>query len=123
MIHGGDGNDVIRGGAQPSNLSNADQFGDGISDGGAGNDIVLGGGGHDRINGGDGDDKLYGGALADAYDCGAGNDVAFVENTLEGQYASSHGCEQVIVGDPSVGNPAFDGLNGAAHPGKTTGGG
>ncbi len=123
MLRGGAGNDVVHGGAMPANLSGADQFGDGISDGGAGNDIVTGGGAHDVLVGGDGDDILYGGALLDAYDCGAGNDVAFVENALEGQVASARGCERVVIGDPSASDPSFDGLNGAQHPGKTTGGG
>jgi Ca2+-binding RTX toxin-like protein len=87
------------------------------------NDDIDGGAGNDTIEGGDGDDVLYGGARLDRYDCGPGNDVAFVENALEGQVASSNGCERVVIGDPSISDPAFDGLNGAAHPGKTTGGG
>src|SRR5207237_4638829 len=96
--------------------------GGGRADGGPGNDIVLGGGSNDFVFGGDGDDALYGGGRLDAYDCGAGNDVAYVENALEGTYASSHGCERVVVGDPSVADRRFDGLNGAAHAGKATGG-
>jgi Ca2+-binding RTX toxin-like protein len=85
---------------------------------------VLGGGANDRVSGGDGDDALYGGAGLDAYDCGPGNDVAYVENILEGAAAASAaaGCERVIAGDPSVGDPRFDGLNGAPHPGKAVGG-
>ena len=45
------------------------------------------------------------------------------ENVLEGQNASTSGCETVIVGDPSVSDFSFDGLNGAPHAGKATGGG
>jgi Ca2+-binding RTX toxin-like protein len=122
VILGGEGNDVVRGGRQIPAREGADQFGDGRSDGGPGNDIVLGGGADDFVFGGDGDDALYGGARLDAYDCGAGNDVAYVENALEAAYATAHGCERVVTGDPSVGDPRFDGLNGASHPGKTTGG-
>jgi Ca2+-binding RTX toxin-like protein len=100
----------------------ADQLGDGVSDGGPGNDIVLGGGANDRLQGGDGDDVLYGGARLDLYECGAGNDVAYVENALEGTVAAQRGCERVVIGDPSVTDLRFDGLGGAPHPGKTTGG-
>jgi Ca2+-binding RTX toxin-like protein len=105
-----------------ADLGGADQFGDGISDGGPGSDIVLGGAANDRVSGGDGDDRLYGGAGVDAYDCGPGNDVAYVENALEGSVAAATGCERVVVGDPSVSDPRFDGLNGAPHPGKAVGG-
>ena len=96
----------------------ADQFGDGISDGGPGNDIVLGGGANDVVRGGDGDDALYGGPRLDVYDCGAGNDVAYVENALEGAVAAQHGCERVVTGDPSVTDQRFDGLAGARAPGQ-----
>jgi Ca2+-binding RTX toxin-like protein len=122
VIRGGAGNDVLFGGPASSQIGNIDQFGDGIADGGPGNDIVLGGGANDRVTGGDGDDVLYGGGRLDRYDCGPGNDVAFVENSLEGQVAASNGCERVVIGDPSVNDPSFDGLNGAPHPGKATGG-
>lgn len=116
-----DGNDVLLGGRQRPEREGADQFGDGISDGGPGNDIVLGGGASDRVSGGAGDDRLYGGARTDLYECGPGNDIAFVENAAEGFFAAAAGCEQVILGDPSVTDPAFDGLDGAPHAGKATG--
>jgi hypothetical protein len=66
---------------------------------------------------------LYGGPLLDLYDCGPGNDAAYVENVLEQTVAASRGCERVILGDPSASDPRFDGLDGAPHPGKTAGGG
>ena len=88
VLLGGAGNDVLKGGLQIPTRDNIDQFGDGITDGGTGNDIVLGGGANDLIFGGDGDDSLYGGARLDRYDCGPGNDVAYVENTLEGAFAT-----------------------------------
>ena len=94
-----------------------------MSDGGAGNDIVLGGGAPDLIQGGDGDDVLYGGTGLDRYDCGAGSDVAVVEFSLEGAVATTLGCERIVMGDPSVSDPTFDGLFGTAHPGKATGSG
>ena len=83
---------------------------------------MLGGGALDTVSGGEGDDVLYGGAKLDLYDCGPGNDVAYVENALEQVVAASRGCEQVILGDRSVSDPRFDGLNGAPHPGKAAGG-
>ena len=120
MIRGGPGNDVVRGGPQDLRREAADQLGDGISDGGAGNDIVLGGGAIDRVSGGDGDDALYGGANPDLYDCGAGNDVAYVQSAVEATFAV--GCERIVMGDPSATDPRFDGLGGAPHAGKATGG-
>jgi hypothetical protein len=48
--------------------------------------------------------------------------VAYVENALEGLVAAQNGCEKVVLGDPSVSDPHFDGLNGAPHPGKAAGG-
>ena len=60
MIRGGAGNDVLRGGPQVPARENADQLGDGLSDGGPGNDIVLGGGAPDVILGGDGDEAMSG---------------------------------------------------------------
>jgi hypothetical protein len=65
---------------------------------------------------------LYGGARLDIYDCGPGNDVAFVEHALEAAIAARAGCERIVVGDPSVNDPSFDGLAGAPHAGKATGG-
>ncbi len=66
---------------------------------------------------------LYGGPRLDFYDCGPGSDVAYVESAVEGLLAASSGCEQVALGDRSVSDPRFDGLNGAQHPGKAAGGG
>jgi Ca2+-binding RTX toxin-like protein len=123
VILGGPGNDVLFGGRQIPAREGADQFGDGISDGGPGNDIVLGGNANDRVSGGEGDDRLYGGARTDLYECGPGNDVAYVENFAEGAFAAAAGCEQVVLGDPSVADFTFDGLNGAPHAGKSTGAG
>jgi len=77
----------------------------------------------EQLQGGDGDDVLYGGTGLDRYDCGAGSDVAVVEFSLEGAVATTLGCERVVMGDPSVSDPTFDGLFGTAHPGKATGSG
>jgi Ca2+-binding RTX toxin-like protein len=75
-VYGGDGNDVIVGGA-----------GNDLLRGGDGDDTLIGGAGDDRLWGGGGDDSLQGGAgndeLSDVYghnrlDGGAGNDTLLV---------------------------------------------
>ena len=43
-------------------------------------------------------------------------------NAVEGAFAATHGCERVVLGDPSVTDSRFDGLGGRSHPGKATGG-
>jgi Cadherin domain./Hemolysin-type calcium-binding repeat (2 copies). len=73
LVQGGNGNDIIIGGAGKDNLQ-----GDG------GNDIIFGWRGSDTINGGDGDDILYGDDLGfndisgdDILDGGTGNDILY----------------------------------------------
>ncbi len=127
-MRGGEGNDVIRTGSAPDGLvnSNGTPAPDGIIDGGPGNDIIIAGPSEDRLAGGEGDDLLFGGlngTVPDTYDCGPGNDYAFVENPDEAVIArSSQSCENIVVGDPSANDVRFDGLGATPHPGKTTGG-
>ena len=46
-----------------------------VADGGQGDDVLIGGAGNDTLRGGDGDDVLIGGAGADVLDGGAGSNV------------------------------------------------
>ena len=73
LVQGGEGNDIIIGGAGKDNLQ-----GDG------GNDIIFGWRGSDTISGGAGDDILYGDDLGfngisgdDTLDGGSGNDILY----------------------------------------------
>ena len=66
VMDGGDGNDVLNGGAANSQLQ---LFG------GAGDDSLTGGLRADTLSGGDGNDKLGGGRGLDTLDGGAGNDT------------------------------------------------
>jgi hypothetical protein len=69
-IFGGPGNDDLRGNAGANTI-----------DGGAGDDRLRGGGGRDSLFGGDGADRLDSrDGVADALDCGAGEDVALVDS-------------------------------------------
>ena len=129
-MRGGEGNDVILAGSAPDGTLNSDgsPAADAGIDGGPGNDIILGGGSQDRLIGGEGNDILYGGASAgtqDIYDCGPGVDTVYVDpaellSSLPKLLTAS--CERTIVGDPSLDDPRFDGLRGAPHLGKLTGG-
>jgi len=133
VVLGGEGDDVILTGSAPDGTLNSDgsAAADAVVDGGPGNDIILGGGSQDRLSGGDGNDTLYGGASAgtdDLYDCGAGYDTVFVDRyellALPSllRLLSSAGCERTILSDPSIADVRFDGLRGARHLGKETGG-
>ena len=82
-----------------------------------GNDILDGRGGADTIIGGDGDDTISArDGVADAIDCGVGNDTATVD-ALD----STVGCETVVRPDDDLdGSPApidCDDHNPAVHPG------
>jgi Ca2+-binding RTX toxin-like protein len=82
--------------------------------------------------GGAGDDVLYGGAshnTTDLYDCGPGNDTVYIDPaellavpTLVRLLTAGGSCERAIVADPSLEDARFDGLRGAPHLGKLTGG-
>ena len=121
-IIGGAGNDVIRGGPQIPARENADQLGDGVSDGGAGQRHRarrrrgrLRPGRRRRRH------PLRRRAASIASTAAPGNDAAVVENALEGSLASTLGCERIVMGDPSVTDASFDGLFGTPHAGKATG--
>ena len=113
MVQAGDGNDVVYGQAGSDDLHGAD--GHDVLYGGQGNDTIHGGQagdieyvgyGNDSLWGGRGADELYGGpsddvlhALADdnqvdVVDCGAGNDVAWL-NVEERRLYRVRGCERV----------------------------
>src|SRR5262249_1897294 len=74
-IHGGDGNDTIKG---PKHAKSVKLFGDAGNDnitGGDGPDLIDGGVGDDTIAGGAGNDTITGGEGADQIDGGTGDDV------------------------------------------------
>lgn len=126
------GDDVILTGSAPDGTLNSDgtPASDAIVDDGPANDILLGGGSQDRLSGGEGNDVLYGGESTgslDIYDCGPGDDTVYVDlaealglnlTSIAAllRLLTSAGCEHTILIDPSIGNPRFDGLNGARHP-------
>src|SRR5262249_55941254 len=82
-IHGGDGNDTIKG---PKHAKSVKLFGDAgndnitggdgpdLIDGGVGDDTIAGGAGHDTITGGEGADQIDGGTGDDVIDGGTGDD-------------------------------------------------
>ena len=72
-LSGGDGDDVLIGGAGGDQISGGD--GDDLLEGGEGADSLSGGDGADRLLGGDGDDTLTGGEGLDRLTGGAGNDT------------------------------------------------
>ena len=85
-IKGGDGDDKIFGGPDPSDLgpmpSTADRGGATNVDtlmGEGGNDRIWGGAGNDTLMGGAGNDTLIGGAGADTYRGGAGSDMIYAD--------------------------------------------
>ena len=89
----GDGfDDVIvgAGGADPNGNSNAGEsyvvfgFATRITDGSAGDDLLVGTDGNDIVNGFGGDDRLEGGERRDTLDGGAGFDTAFYGNATSG---------------------------------------
>jgi Ca2+-binding RTX toxin-like protein len=71
-LRGGDGNDILNGGAGDDNLSG--QAGNDTVSGGAGDDGVRGSIGNDILDGGAGNDALFGEDGNDILDGGAGND-------------------------------------------------
>lgn len=82
-VHGGDGNDLIRGqesgifvffGDAGKDTLNGSNLADRLN-GGDGNDYLGGGGGGDTLLGGDGADTLNGGPGADRQTGGLGNDI------------------------------------------------
>ncbi len=80
-LHGGVGDDILKGGGAADLLfgddGNDDLFGNGGADtltGGLGNDDLFGGAGTDTLLGNEGNDTLTGGADADHYQGGPGDD-------------------------------------------------
>jgi Ca2+-binding RTX toxin-like protein len=102
-ISGGNGNDILNGGAGADKLYGNDGYnwfegfaGDDQLFGGNGQDVLIGAEGRDRLygneginwlDGGIGDDELYGGNVQDTLLGGSGNDVIY-----------SNGGDDVIVG-------------------------
>jgi hypothetical protein len=79
-LYGSDGPDQLTGSAGPESL-----------DGGAGDDLIDGAGGRDQVYGGDGNDRLLTrDGRPDRADCGAGDDVAIVD-----EHDRVTGCEIV----------------------------
>jgi len=84
-LRGGDGDDLIDGGAGEDQLRGAD--GDDQLFGGKAMDSLFGGMGDDLLDGGDHEDDLIGGAGNDTLDGGADNDTlqgGFGDDTLQG---------------------------------------
>ena len=102
-LSGGNGNDILNGGAGADKLYGNDGYnwlegfaGDDQLFGGNASDVLLGAGGRDRLygnegvnwlDGGVGDDELYGGNVQDTLLGGSGNDVIY-----------SNGGDDIIVG-------------------------
>ena len=74
-LHGGSGDDVIKGGVARDTLSGGAGDGADKISGGDGDDILHGGVDHDHLHGGDGHDLLSGGDGLDTLSGGAGNDT------------------------------------------------
>lgn len=81
-ISGGEGRDVIEGGAGPDKLNGnegADRLlggkGNDVLDGGDGSDVLIGGAGGDILKGGEGRDRLLGGDGNDVLRGGSGRDT------------------------------------------------
>ena len=72
-LHGGDGDDLLVGGAGKDNLYGDDGF-----------DHLIGGAGNDKLYGGKNDDTLEGGLGADVIDGGDGTDQATYEHSKSG---------------------------------------
>ena len=79
-IMGMGGDDKIYGGPGGDADTNGDML-----HGGDGNDMIFGGAGADTLNGDGGDDMLVGGSGADTYNGGAGNDMIYVDLADVGQ--------------------------------------
>jgi Ca2+-binding RTX toxin-like protein len=119
-IHAKAGNDRVRG-RGGSDRINA----------GAGRDSVAGGTGNDRINGGGGDDTLAGNAgndvinaadgSADTVTCGAGTDVAKLDQDdviADATAADPDGsCEKVVRPDSETNSDSSDPTDGSNCPG------
>ncbi len=73
-VLGGEGNDVLWGGAVPGNDLLDGQGGDDRLYGRGGDDVLIGGNGVDFLDGGDGNDELHGSELNDELWGQAGND-------------------------------------------------
>ena len=67
-VFGLDGDDAIQGTAVDASINL-------VLDGGNGDDVLLGGAGNDTLNGGAGDDVLIGGDGLDVLDGGTGNNL------------------------------------------------
>lgn len=126
-VRGGEGNDIVLGGPGSDDVDGGP--GDDVVDGGAGedpsvrggsgNDVIVGGRGNDTLEGGEGDDVLYGSTGEDRYDCGRGEDWAFVDSTTEAKRAK--GCEHIVNGDPTR-DGAYDPVALVANRGLARGG-
>jgi Ca2+-binding RTX toxin-like protein len=83
IIWGGTGGDTINGNDGADTLYG--EAGADTINGGNGNDVLVGGVGIDTMNGGAGDDLVDGldAAATDIVSCGAGNDVALLDNASE----------------------------------------
>lgn len=126
-VRGGEGNDIVLGGPGSDDVDGGP--GDDVVDGGAGedpsvrggsgDDVIVGGRGNDTLEGGEGSDVLYGSTGEDRYDCGPGEDWAFVDSTTEAKRAK--GCEHITNGDPTR-DGAYDPVALVANRGLARGG-
>jgi len=92
-IRGRGGDDRIRGRGGDDCVSG--QAGKDRIDGGSGNDLIKGGRGQDRLRGGSGDDVIKAARGArDKINCGAGEDIAFVNNRRD----RARNCEKIRAG-------------------------
>lgn len=99
------GNDVISGKAGDDVIFPA--AGDDMANGDSGDDTIAGDSGADRMSGGEGADKIYHNVIAspsallpdgskDKIDCGAGNDEAWINVSVDHDIAAN--CETVHAG-------------------------